>query len=94
MSVEAGREVTPCRENYAAMLLLAPTRSRECPKRDGNPANGLIAPETKSPPLQEKQKKDFLKLTDDAGMSMETKDRCGKLGVKAGMCMKAKIVSR
>jgi hypothetical protein len=30
----------------------------------------------------------FKKCTNDAGMSMKTKDRCGKLGREAGMCMK------
>jgi hypothetical protein len=62
LCVEAGREVTPCREHYAAMLLPAPTHSRECAKRDGKPANGLIAPDTRSLSLQDKQEKRFLKI--------------------------------
>jgi len=32
------------------------------------------------------------KLGTDAGMSMKTKDRCGKSGGKAGMFMKTKVV--
>ena len=61
MCVEAGREVTPRREHYAAMLLPAPTHSREYAKRDGKPANGLVVPETRSLSLQDKQEKKFLK---------------------------------
>jgi hypothetical protein len=31
-------------------------------------------------------------MLDDAGMSLKTKDRRGKLGGKAGMCMKTKEI--
>jgi hypothetical protein len=32
-------------------------------------------------------------LTNHAGMLLKTKDRCGKLGSEAGMCMKTKVLS-
>jgi hypothetical protein len=56
----------------------------------------------KTPPSQvdsksvlrgEREKKFCKKSTTDAGMLLKTKDRFGKLGGEAGMCMKTKILS-
>jgi hypothetical protein len=44
--------------------------------------------------FREGGKSNFKKRTSDAGMSMKTKDRCGKGGAKAGMFVKIKVVMR
>ena len=49
--------VTASWEHYAAMLLPAPTHSRECAKRDEKPPNWLAVLRTKSLPSDRKEER-------------------------------------
>ncbi len=55
---------------------------------------GVVALDKMSPPTGKERTRDVENRTSNAGMSLKTKDRCGKLGQEAGMSLKTKVVTR
>ena len=55
---------------------------------------GVVALDKMSPPIGKERTRDVENRTSNAGMSLKTKDRCGKLGQEAGMSMKTNVVTR
>jgi hypothetical protein len=51
-----------------------------------------FSPRVNSRSLWAEQKRVLKKSTNEPGMSLKTKDRCGKLGGEAGMSMKTKEI--
>jgi hypothetical protein len=80
-------------KNRTHLSALAYPRRREAPALG---KNGLLAGFFCHPSNFDKGlqiEKEFFFLTDDAGMLLKTKHRCGKLGGEAGIPMKTQVVS-
>ena len=54
---------------------------------------GMAPLDKMSVPSGKERTSNFKNRTNDAGMSLKTKDRCGKLGGEAGMSMKTEVLS-
>src|SRR5208337_70712 len=74
--------VAASREHDAAMSPPAPTHSREGARRDNMSARWPTVRRSQSLPFDRRQEGILQNRTSNTGMSMKTKDRCGKLGVK------------
>src|SRR5208337_2992428 len=88
----AGRDATCA----APALCLLPTA--DCPLHLREAGwRGLLAGiahlDKMSPPSGKERTSNFKNRTNDTGISLKTKDRCGKLGHEAGMSMKTKVIS-
>jgi hypothetical protein len=53
----------------------------------------MVTLDKMSPPTGKERTGNVENRTSNAGMSLKTKDRCGKLGQEAGMSMKTNILS-
>jgi len=99
--------VAACREHLIAMLPRPPIRSRKYPKRGKKPGKPLGLRRTASPFLEEREKKNSLKMSDRCGDVYENKgsafhERCqsgnvaenkGSCALKAGMLLKRSMLA-